>query len=219
MLKKYYAILSVSVMVSGIIFILASVIQKTTVNDTFAQIKKQDLKEQARSTDQTQSEDQKNLITQHLKNKEYDSAIKLGKEYLASNPNDITAIDILTEAYINKGDLSAAETTVKKAVAIQPNDPWSCRLLARIYRIKTEKDAVARNNNLNLALQQAEKGLASNPNDIWLLAEVAQIYFEQGDKVKANKTIDKALGIRPNDMYLKSIKEMINKEPEKTIKK
>lgn len=47
------------------------------------------------------------LIMQYLKKGKNDLTIKLAKEYVTSNPNDITIINVLTEAYINKGDLSA----------------------------------------------------------------------------------------------------------------
>lgn len=205
--KKYYVILGVVVLVLVTFSSLAIYIKKNITKFAFTQVKKEDFETQTR------------LIMRHLKNGENDLAIKLAKEYLTSNSNDITIINVLTEAYINKGDLSTAETTVRRGIAIQPDDPWACRLLGRIYRIKTEEDPNAKSNNLSLALEQVEKGLVSNPNDIWLLAEAAQIYSEQGDKAKANQTIERALNIVPNDNYLISVKENINREAKEPIKK
>lgn len=187
------------------------------VEVVFAQVKKQVPKEVKKQDLEFNNET--NLIIQHIKKGENDAAIELAKEYLISNPNNITIINVLTEAYINKGDLSAAEETAKKGIAIQPGNPWACRLLARIYRIKSEKDPSAKSNNLNLALEHEKVGLASNPNDVWLLAEAAQIYSEMGDKVEANRAIGKALNISANETYLKTIKEMINNPIKETIKK
>lgn len=167
------------------------------------------------------SENQAQIIMQHFKRGENVLTIKLAKEYLASNPNDITTINVLTEAYINEGNFSSAEATVKGALAMQPNDAWSCRLLGRIYseRNRYKKDPNVKSDDLALALEQVERGLASSPNDAMLLAEAAQIYAKQGDKAKANQTIDKALNLMPKDLYLIQIKGKINEKIEKMINK
>lgn len=214
--KRYYVILGILVL--GAILFLPIVIKKNIVKLAFAQVKEKKeeyVKEKTQSKGQIQLNEQTMLILQHVKKGENDLAIKLAKEYLTSNPNDITAINVLTEAYINKDDLSSAEDTVKRAIAIQPNNPWSCRLLVRIYRIKAAESPDVKSKNLTLALELTERCLASNPDDIWVLSEVAQIYSEQGDKVKANHMIDSALRIAPNDTYLISVKENINQKEKK----
>lgn len=164
----------------------------------------------------------KQEITQHIKKGENDLAIQSAKQYLASNPEDTTVINILTEAYINKSDFVSAEQSVKEALAIQPNDPWSCRLLAHIYEKKTEKDPAVKANNLVFALEQVEKGLSYNPDDKLLLAEKARIYARQGDDRKANEAIDRALSIDPGNTFLMQTKEDIIRkafDTEKTDKK
>jgi cytochrome c-type biogenesis protein CcmH/NrfG len=165
---------------------------------------------------QPEKEDSGKLIMQHFKSGEIELAIKLAKEYLASKPNDIAIINLLAEAYVNTGDFSSAEAAVNKAMAIQSDNPWSCRLLGRIY-IERSKDRHVKSDELALVLKQVEKGLVSNPNDTQLLTVVAQIYLKQGNRDKANQTIDKALKINPKDNYLIKIKKGIN-EKEKVFK-
>jgi Tfp pilus assembly protein PilF len=209
MLKnKYYVILGVLVLVMIMVPILANIIKKSTTQVAPVKVKEEYLKEPIQTSVQTQAK----LITQHLEKGENKLAIGLAEEYLTSNPNDIAIINVLAEVYINEGDLSAAETTVKRAMAIQPNNPWSSRLLVSVYRGRAgvAKDSNVKNNNLILAVKEVERGLASNPNDAWLLAEAAQVYSAQGDKVKANQKIDRAISIAPENVHFRNLKEKIN---------
>jgi len=155
---------------------------------------------------------QEKLITQYFNEKKYDLVVEKAKEYLTANPGNVTIINLLTEAYINKTDFAAAETTVKKAIAIQSNNPWSSRLLACIYREKAnvQKKPTIKSATLILAAKEAERGLASNPEDVGLLAEAARIYSAQGDKAKVNQVIDKAIRIDPKNTYLRDLKEKMN---------
>lgn len=148
-----------------------------------------------------------------LKSGNNEEVIRQATEYLKSNPNNVNLLNILSEAYVQKGDLTNAEESVKKAVAIQSDNPWSCRLLAQVYRNKIEnKDSAERKSeNLTLAAEVVERGLTSNPKDVGLLAEKAQIYFERGAITTALQAINEALRIAPNDAYLKQIKEKIIK--------
>lgn len=159
---------------------------------------------------QQYSEDRLRVINQ-LKEKGDDSAIKLAEEYLVSNPNDVDIVNLLAETCISKNDLSKAEVALKKGIAVKPNNPWSRRLLAQVYRIKAEKDKDPnlRSNNLALALEQVKIGLGSNPNDVGLLTEAAQIYNRLGDNIRANEAIDLAITIKPNDATLNAVKASI----------
>lgn len=161
------------------------------------------------------------VIQEHIRKGENDLAITLANRTLESDSTNIKVINLLAQAYINKNDLTNAEAVIKRAMTAKPDDPWSYKTLAHIYgmKAKTQKDPNIRNRDLSLALEQLEKGLSYSPDNIWLLGDAAQIYFEQGDKVKANQTIDKALSINPNDTNLARIKEAINTKVEKTIKK
>lgn len=154
--------------------------------------------------------DQIPVLKEYSKRGESAKAIKLAQEILQSDPNNFTALDILTGVYINMGNLIAAEENAKKVLTLQPTDPVAHQLLARIYRIKAGKDPKSTTNNLTLALEYAQKGLVSNPNDVMLLAEEAQIYSARGHKTKAEQAISRALAINPDNNYLKMIKEKIS---------
>lgn len=185
MLKnKYYTVLAVAVLVTIVIFAMHKNIKSIQVI--------------------TENPDnQEATIMQHFKKGENALTIKLAKKYLAGNSNDVTILNALTETYVNTGDFSSAEATVRRALAIQSNNPWACRLSVSIYSKKK---------NFVLAKEQLEKGLASNPNDFMLLAEAAKLYAVQGDKAKASQEIEKALNIAPNDPYLMQLKEEIINE-------
>jgi len=219
MLKNKYYVISAVLIFSALVILAFNVIQKSSTKVPPTQIKKEYLGKQAEIP--LTPEHKAKLILQYLNDGKNDLAIKLAKEYLQSNPNDTSIINALTEAYINKDDSSPAEDTVKKAIAMKPNEPWSCRLLAQIYRLKALKNPTTRSANLALALEQIERGLTSNPDDVRLLVEAAQVYSTQGDKVKANEKIDRALSIDPKNADIRFMKEKMNpkeKSPKEKIK-
>lgn len=144
-------------------------------------------------------------IAAHLKNKEYALAISGAKRHLSQYPEDVLALNILAEACIATDDLTAARQAVQGALAVQPNDLWAHRLSARIYKIEADKES--NNEKLDLALREINKGLAIDANDYKLLSEAAMIYFQIGDMSKAKEAINKALNIKPDDDFLKSLKE------------
>ena len=184
--NKYYVVLS---------GVLAMVLVFT--QGAFAQIKDEDIMDQIL------------VLKEYSKTGQNGKAIKLAQEILQFDPNNIIALNILTQTYIRMDNLPAAEETAKKALALKPDDPVTCRLLAVIYTAKAKQDPKAASDNLTLAQEQIQKGLVSKPDDILLLAGQAEIYFQQGYKDKAILVIDRALLISPNSEYLKEVKKMI----------
>ncbi len=154
------------------------------------------------------TESQMRIIKQ-LKEKGDEAAIKSAEEYLASNPNDVDITNLLGEIYINNHDLTKAEAVVKRAISLDPNNSWSRRILARVYRLRAEIMPSTAKENLALALEQVKKGLGTSPNDPKLLAEAAEIYNGMGDKTKANESIDLAISIKPSDTSLRELKTSI----------
>lgn len=150
------------------------------------------------------------------------SAIRVGEEYLKTNPDDVSVRNLLAESYITEGDLSEAEGIVKQTLKVKPSDTWALRLSARINRMTPadSKDPAMKANRLKAGMADAERGLAANPEDVWLMAEKAQIFADQGEQAKANQTIDRAISLASGDdrTCLVSIKENMNKpkaEPKK----
>lgn len=183
--NKYYVILGILAM--AVVF----------TQGAFAQIKKEDKSGQILK------------LKGYSKTGENDKAINLAQEILRVDPGNIAALNILTGVYINMDNLPAAEETVKKASAIRPDDPVTCQLLARVYRLKGKKDPATRASNLTLALEEVQKGLVANPNDAMLLFEEAQIYLARSNKPKAEEIIARALAIDPGSVPLKKLKETI----------
>ena len=142
------------------------------------------------------------------------SAIGAAQKFLALNPGDVDVLNQLAEVYINKNNLSAAEETIKKAIAVKPNNSASSKLLAKLYTIKAATDPAS----CALALEQISKALVANPNDIALLIYRVKVYSNQHDIKKANEAIDIAINLSPNSnkSELVLMKEMMNKPaPEK----
>lgn len=152
-------------------------------------------------------------IIQLLKSGDNDAVISQATEYLKAHPNNVVILSALSEAYMFKNDLDNSERYAKRAIEIELDNSWACKILAKIYRIKIEDSdsAELRSENLTLAEKFVERGLRSKPNDIMLLAEKAQIYFAQGVISTALEVIEEALRIAPDDAYLKTIKEKIEK--------
>ncbi len=189
--NKYYVILGVLVLIT------------ISIQVAFSQVKKEE----------TRFSEEKYRVIKELKDKENDSAIKLAEGYLVSNPNDIDIVNLLVERYITKKDLSKAEVALKKGIVVKPNNPWTRRLLAQVYRLESQQDPTLKSDNLALALEQVKIGLGSNPNDVGLLIEATRIYSLQGDNIRAIEAIDLAITINPNDTTLKSEKENIATSP------
>ena len=215
--NKYYIKLGalIFVLVAGLFLAIAT--QNDTISVVFGQdqaidieAKRAALKSKPDTSKDVYGEEVRTLLI-NLKEGKTDLVINRAEDALRSDPNATAFMNILAEAYLSKGDLSAAEESAKKAIAIQPNDPWSCRLLATIYRTKGAKDVDMKNNNLALALEYVEKGLASYPDETGLLVEAAEIYIKRGTLNMARLMIDKALSINPNDGWLNEIKERIDR--------
>ena len=68
------------------------------------------------------------------------SVIKLGEEYIKEDPGNIEALVILTESYLSSKEYFAkADETVKKALAIAPDNNWVLKTAAKSKRIQAEQ--------------------------------------------------------------------------------
>ncbi len=141
------------------------------------------------------------------------SVIKLGEEYLKSDPENIEVLVILTESYLSSKEyFTKADETIKKALAIGPNDIWILKTAAKSKRIQAEqsKSNAEKQKLLNSAQETIDKLLKLAPDDAWINAEAALVYLAQGKKNEATKAIKKAIDAQPNDPYIKNIKTKID---------
>lgn len=142
------------------------------------------------------------------------SVIKLGEEYIKSDPGNIEVLVILTESYLSSKEYFAkADETVKKALAIGSDNIWVLKTAAKSKRIQAEqsKSNSEKQKLLDSAQETIDKLLKLAPDDAWVNAEAALIYLYQEKKDRASKFIEKAIGLQPRDPYIKNIEIQIKK--------
>lgn len=185
MFKNKYCTFGVLVLAFAVSLIFVPGVKNSFVKTAFALDENIDVKKQP------PVKDTGSPIAQRLKEQGDDSAIKAAEEYLVLSPNNTGMLNLLAEAYIKKNNLTAAEETVKKAIALKPEDPFSNRVLARVCVLKAGMDPA----KASLALEKVEKALILNPNDVSLLTSKAEMCAAKGDINKANAAIDKAISL------------------------
>jgi len=87
------------------------------------------------------SEKEQQLIG-YFKNGDYDQTIESAKMDLENEPNNITILTILSNAYLMKEEISSAEETLKRALEIEPNNSQLKQLeeqIAERKRAESEK--------------------------------------------------------------------------------
>jgi len=185
------------------------------------------LDEEVESTPEAQPVDEARInLLEDLKNKGSEASILAAMEYLEVNPDDVDVLSLLGEVYLNKNNAPAAESVIKKAIALKPDDPFAVRLLARLYAFKASLDPA----NFALAVEQMDKALAANPEDTTLIHDRiklyvtgAKTYMSQNNTKKANEAIDMAISLSGNadKSELLAMKEMINRPtpPKPGVKK
>ncbi len=156
-------------------------------------------------------EKQREEIKEYIQKGDHELAISLAKEYLKTDSANIEILLTLAECNLGIGNLTEAEESAKKAFSIESTNPWVLKTLAKIYREKAEQaeSSATKSELLSLAQAKTEEALKIDSNDAWANAEAALIYLAQRDKKQANKLIEKALKLQPNDEYIKGIKTTI----------
>jgi len=137
-----------------------------------------------------------------------ESAINLAEEYLKTDSNNIEVLVTLADSNSRIGKFTEAKEVVKKALSIDPTNVWALTTLAMIYRVEAEqtKSLFAKKKLLNFAQVKIDEALKLEPEGAWANAEAALIYLARGDKKRANKIIEKALELQPNEEYFENIK-------------
>lgn len=137
-----------------------------------------------------------------------ESAINLAEEYLKTDSNNIEVLVTLADSNSRIGKFTEAKEVVKKALSIDPTNVWALTTLAMIYRVEAEQleSVTAKKKLLNFAQVKIDEALKLEPEGAWANAEAALIYLARGDKKRANKVIEKALELQPNEEYFENIK-------------
>jgi Tfp pilus assembly protein PilF len=166
---------------------------------------------QAANKEDLKMEKLREQVVEAAQKKDNDTAVKLGEEYLKSDPGNIEILVTLSGSYLTLGNIALAEEKVKKAIGIDVNNAWAIKTLAKVYKMQAEQATAAAEKKklLNSAEAEIEKALKINSSDPWAQTEAALIYLAQGDKDAAKKAIKKAAASQPNDAYIQEVKAKI----------
>ena len=112
-------------------------------------------------------------------------------------------------------DLFWAEENIKKALFKQLDHCFGLRLLAEVYRRKSQE--MAGNNEkerkyLNLAQEWVERALKVEDDHLLIKETAARIYLAQDNQDKLKPLLKRILGIDPQNSLLKEAKERIGKK-------
>ena len=159
--------------------------------------------------------------------RDYAVAERLYREYLASKPGDVPALNALGSLYVKSGNDDDALTVFKTVLTIKNDDVTALNESGAIYRRKKEyaksidllqKAVIADESNLqsfyNLgytykitgkyesAIKAFERVLDFNPEDVLAFNHIGTIYAVQGDYEKALEFYHRGLMIDPNHPVL-----------------
>lgn len=196
----------------AVIFVFTLSFEKNFIKSAFA------AEEIAVTKELVPSDESRAELIGRFKGAKGDSAINLIHEYLVSNPKDTEILNLLANAYMDKGNLNAAQEAVAKAIALKPDDPLSVKTSARILAFK----AMGSSDNIASALEKIDIALVLNPNDVSLLgtkadlyASTAKLYIAEGNIDKAYEVLDKAISLSssPRKEELIAMKREMGKPP------
>ena len=131
-------------------------------------------------------------------------AIKIMKEVLASNPENIGAMVFLAEFYKANGALEDGLKSVDKALSIEPKNVFALRvkgdILVQMGKYKEAEEVI------NSALSMSKPKTADYALCYYLLS---MIYSKQGLKDKAKAYLEKAIENDPtNQVFKQQLKAM-----------
>jgi tetratricopeptide (TPR) repeat protein len=142
-------------------------------------------------------------------------AITAYKAAIAADPRSPVIAEELTDFYIQTNRVGQARTEAEAAVAKNPNDLASHRMLARIYM-----QLVQRRNGQNgqqsidpamlrRATEEFTKVTELDPNDVGALVFLARLQLTSGSSDTAAKSLDKALAIDPKNEDALNVRALI----------
>jgi putative PEP-CTERM system TPR-repeat lipoprotein len=165
------------------------------------------------------------LVTSHLRQKNYDEALKAAQRLEEKQPKNPLTYNLKAAAYIGKKDLSNARKQLEQALAIQPTYVPAAMNLARLdiqegnpQAARRRLEAILDNDKANaaalLGLATLAPRIGATPNEqiAWLERArkasprsvqphllLAGAYTRQGDRKKALEAAQQAQAISPED--------------------
>lgn len=122
-------------------------------------------------------------------------AITYYQQALAKDPNYLPALRNLGATQFRLNDLSAARTTLEKAVSLHPKDSLSWLELARLLHSQRQ---------LPEALNAARKATAAEPELVEAYKTLAAIQTDSGDRSAAEQSLMAALSQQPDEVEVRT---------------
>lgn len=136
-----------------------------------------------------ESEPWHQLLRGKIRTREFEAAVRLGRELTRRYPEDVRIRELLAIAFVGQGETERAEATLHQAVAMRPQRPEAYYNLGRVLGKTGREDE---------ALTYLKKALELRPNftSVWL--GLAEVYRQKGDLALAREAYIEALTLEPH---------------------
>ena len=132
----------------------------------------------------------------YLQNKDYDSLIKIIKDYLRENDRDVANWASLGDVYVHKGDDKEARSAFQKMITLEPQNPQGYLKMAFLSRKNKQPDK---------AVQYLEQALQQSPNAHPALRLLVALRTEQQQPAKALEAARAAVARTPKNAEMHQI--------------
>ena len=108
-----------------------------------------------------------------------DDVITTLNGHLSSTPSDAESANLLCRAYLAIDDLNRAETSCKKAIALDPENSRYHRWMGHVYGAKADRaNFLSAAGLAGKTRQEFERAVQLDPADIEARSDLAEFYFE-----------------------------------------
>lgn len=128
------------------------------------------------------------LVNLDLIDKQYAAARERVEAQMAKNPKRSGPLLLLTKILLAQHDTNQAETTLRKAIELEPDASTAYFMLAQLY---------VGSNQHGKALANLREVLTKNPKDITALMLTGVIHDQQKDYAAARESYEKLLTVNP----------------------
>lgn len=147
----------------------------------------------------------------YLQEKDYDTLIKVIKDYLRGDDKDLANWEALGDAYVLKGNDKEARAAFEKMIALQPKAPAGYMRMAFLSQ---------KNKHSEAAVKYLETALKQNPNYHPALRLILGYYQTQGQSAKVLETARAAVAAAPKSAEIRQILGEVllgQKQPETAV--
>jgi len=130
------------------------------------------------------------MVNLDLMEKQYAVAQQRVQQQIGQNPGTAELQMLLANVLIARGETNQAESTLSKAIQLQPDFQQPYLMLAQLY---------AADNQSQKALADLQAALAKNPKDIGALMLMGMTYNAEKDYNDARGAYEKLLAVAPNN--------------------